>query len=292
MSDEFDEKMGKARSMLSRKLGLPPLPPYWQLRETTPPLDDTARKVCKSLGHAPPFLLEVTPVPGARPGWCFHNVREHVERHGGEAVILDIIWGAPGLFWETECHSVWQRPDGRLVDITPTSDGEGEVLVALNDAKYPPSFEFTRRPANTRVKSYRTPGIDESVKDKIASLSKTALAYKTGRAEKKGMSLDAWIASRLPKDAMERALDSFLDLAARHDAFLVVTDDGSVLGNHADAVAFSRTTAALIDAKVKIWLMAEGAMMIGMVDDKMPTPRRFREGAETPQRLGLGSLGR
>ena len=61
-----------------------------------------------------PFL----PVDSAKPNMCIANVEEHVEKHGGEAVLGWAI--VPDRMWETWTHHVvWRAKDGKLFDVTP-----------------------------------------------------------------------------------------------------------------------------------------------------------------------------
>lgn len=58
-------------------------------------------------------------VSGTREGFCFHNVRDVVGERGGEIVYGWLVWQHRNLFVEAEQHSVWRKPTGQLVCVTP-----------------------------------------------------------------------------------------------------------------------------------------------------------------------------
>ena len=52
-------------------------------------------------------------------GECFAIVPKHVAAHGGCQLMGWAIWEWPGVLIEAEFHAVWQRNDGRILDLTP-----------------------------------------------------------------------------------------------------------------------------------------------------------------------------
>lgn len=61
------------------------------------------------------------PSPLSIPLHCHLNVKEHVSIHGGKAVLgWQFRSYKDGLDYEAIRHSIWESPDGELVDITPT----------------------------------------------------------------------------------------------------------------------------------------------------------------------------
>lgn len=104
-------------------------------RETTPvEITDKIMELCSSVvpGAAPVFI----PVEAA--GWglmneCFPNVQKMVRENGGLQVNGWAIWQWANILVEAEAHSVWQSPEGELIDITPHDNGEREILF-LHDA--------------------------------------------------------------------------------------------------------------------------------------------------------------
>ena len=61
------------------------------------------------------------------------------------------IWETPGVCIEAEFHSVWQRENADLVDITPKPDGEQKILYLRDDSR-----EYT----GMIVANFRYPVID------------------------------------------------------------------------------------------------------------------------------------
>ena len=83
---------------------------------------------CKTISIEQPVLLSVTPEPFSQVAECFNNVAMQVESEGGEAVHGWLIWDWPAVFTEAEFHAIWKSPAGTLKDITPTFDGEQQVV--------------------------------------------------------------------------------------------------------------------------------------------------------------------
>lgn len=104
-------------------------------RETTPVrVTDKILELCS--GIAPDVHLEYVPVAvqeWSRPRECFPNVERMVQKQGGQQINGWAIWQWANILVETEAHSVWQSPEGELMDITPHDNGEREILF-LHDA--------------------------------------------------------------------------------------------------------------------------------------------------------------
>ena len=55
--------------------------------------------------------------PYASQGRCYLNVQDHCRKHGGRVAIGWAMAHQPGCFVVAVHHAVWDRPDGKLVDI-------------------------------------------------------------------------------------------------------------------------------------------------------------------------------
>lgn len=181
--------------------------------------------LCEDLEIQPPLHLNVSPGPAARMGWCSANVLAQCDEAGGEPVYGWLIWEAPGLYLNAEFHCVWH--DGRrLLDITPTQEGEDRVLFSP-DPGYGADFDFRHRPHNRRFRSYawlkNKPSVNavlEGAKDKaVASVKQTAKKY--------NVTLRQIILASLPRDETETAIDEFLFASGELERIVTVTDRGS-----------------------------------------------------------------
>jgi hypothetical protein len=89
-------------------------------------------------------LITVPPLPwaGAKVGYCYHNVREMVRRHGGEICYgwavadcgphrLSQIQEPPPLYRRYVNHVVWRNPQGELFEVTP-----GKYIIDHTKAKF------------------------------------------------------------------------------------------------------------------------------------------------------------
>ncbi len=97
---------------------------------TTPvAIDSNLLKYIDSLGTtSDPVFLDIEPQDWSRVQCCDTNVEEMIRREGGRIVYGHKIWYNQDLYAENEIHSVWENPDGELVDITFTLDGEKRIL--------------------------------------------------------------------------------------------------------------------------------------------------------------------
>mgnify|MGYP001062801412 CR=1 FL=1 len=104
-------------------------------RETTPVrVTDKVMELCS--GIVPDAVPEYVPVAAQEwslPSECFSNVGRMVQEQGGQQINGWAIWQWANILVEAEAHSVWQSPEGELVDITPHDNGEREILF-LHDA--------------------------------------------------------------------------------------------------------------------------------------------------------------
>lgn len=99
-----------------------------------------------------PVVVPYKPLPGKPAHECFSIVPEHVIAHGGEQLIGWAIWETPGMLIEAEFHTLWQDPQGNLVDLTPCGTPHQNILF-LPD----PGREYRGR----QVDNIRRPLVDD-----------------------------------------------------------------------------------------------------------------------------------
>jgi hypothetical protein len=195
------------------------------LRETTPScVTPKLQAFVQALGAAAPTLVPVVPAAGAAPGWCYRNVARAIAEQGGGAAQGWTIWSCD-LFATAEYHVVRRRGDGSLVDVTPKVDGETEILFAVDPSR-PANFDFMQRPPNRRTRLYRGLSAERRAADLIACMSTAQTNSETRRADKAGMSLQGFVASRMGPDRLEHAIDRFLACCAEAESLLRPTPEG------------------------------------------------------------------
>ena len=107
------------------------LPPVAAYRDR---VTNRAKLVCSNVGvDKDPQIIPYRKVKGAIGGECFENVRSHIKKFGGEVVDGWAVWEFPPLEVQAEFHSVWETPEGDLVDITPPLHG-GQKTTFLRGA--------------------------------------------------------------------------------------------------------------------------------------------------------------
>src|SRR6266851_5551717 len=102
------------------------------------------------------------------------------------------------------------------MDITPKPDGETQIVFAAAPS-YPPDFDFTKRPGSRRARVYEGASRTEIARARIATFILSQVDYETGRAMKKGMTLEQWVESKLPVDPLPGLIDDFLRAAGESD---------------------------------------------------------------------------
>jgi hypothetical protein len=78
-------------------------------------------------------LVRIDPLPDKPLNDCFPIVEEHVELNGGKQIFGWCIHVWRRVIIEAEFHSIWERPDGVLIDITPKKE-KGTHIVFVHDA--------------------------------------------------------------------------------------------------------------------------------------------------------------
>lgn len=73
-----------------------------------------------------PVFLPYTDA-GYGPDWCHVSAKHHAMNNGGQRVHGWALWQYPtGVMGDF--HSVWEQPNGTLIDVTPPKFGEGHIL--------------------------------------------------------------------------------------------------------------------------------------------------------------------
>jgi hypothetical protein len=99
-------------------------------KNTTPvSISENVLKLCSQIDPIQtPKYVPVSAMKGSSKENCFLNVPTHVATAGGSVQHGWMIWEHPGVLIEGIFHVVWLKPDGQLLDITPTRDGEKQIL--------------------------------------------------------------------------------------------------------------------------------------------------------------------
>lgn len=94
--------------------------------------------------HGQMAEVRVEAFPGFELGYCWFNAREAVHRQGGTPIAGWAIWRL-GTVLVAQPHSIWQRVDGELQDVTPNAAGEPRILF-MPDKRTPFDYVGLRRP--------------------------------------------------------------------------------------------------------------------------------------------------
>lgn len=99
-------------------------------KETTPiKVTDKIIELCSGIvPDTKPGYVTVKAQEWSLPNECFPNVERMVQENGGQQANGWAIWQWANVLVEAEAHSVWQSPEGGLIDITPHNNGETEIL--------------------------------------------------------------------------------------------------------------------------------------------------------------------
>lgn len=99
-----------------------------------------------------PIVIPHKPLPGKPQNECFSIIPEQVIAEGGKQLTGWAIWETSGLYIEAEFHTVWQDPQGNLIDLTPRPY-HFETILFLPD----PRREYRGR----QVNNIRRPLVDD-----------------------------------------------------------------------------------------------------------------------------------
>jgi hypothetical protein len=196
--------------------------------ETTPEeISPEVIAFSESLGAKAPLYVPVQQDPCGIYGMCFVGVADKIKADAGSICHGWAIWETlPGLFLTAEFHAVWVSPSGELIDITPKPQRETRVVFAP-DPRYAADFDFLKRPNSHRVRIYRPADLVERARERIAQFNTRQYEYESGRAARKGVSLEEWVASKLPRDPVPDLIDEVLAKAAEKDRLLTPVSQGA-----------------------------------------------------------------
>lgn len=184
------------------------------------------------LGASRILFVPVEPAAGAEMGFCHRNVSECVDRFGGRLLPGHAIWKSQ-LFLIGERHSVWELPSGGLIDPTPAEMGETHVCFAFN-----PSFsgELDAWCPQPNEAMNIVDRVDPAeVAKAIAGLSPARRKYEQRRADRAGLVLEAYVATKIGRTPLADAVDEFI-MASRERDLLVMQTPTRVLSH--DPAAF------------------------------------------------------
>jgi hypothetical protein len=103
-------------------------------RQEVPPISKHILKLGRQLdATGVPEYVTVEVQAECLPDRCFENVLRVVKQHGGSVQHGWSLRQKPH-YAEGEFYSVWRCLDGRLIDVTPSSDGRTQTLF-LPDSK-------------------------------------------------------------------------------------------------------------------------------------------------------------
>jgi hypothetical protein len=90
-------------------------------------------EACRTVVAEPqPVHVPVRLEPYSGPDDCHGNAAKKVQRDGGQIRFGWVVWEVPDWEIRLEFHSVWQSPQGHLVDVSPPVHG-GRVVLFLPD---------------------------------------------------------------------------------------------------------------------------------------------------------------
>lgn len=147
--------------------------------ESTPEcITPAIKELCeKQVGKVAPVYLPVIPKPWCLELECFNNVYQTVRRLGGKPVYGWTVWQWANLYVELEAHSIWETPEGELIDVTPHEGNDKEILF-IRDNKMTDTGEKVK---NIRLALTNSPLVAEfiSLSDERDTLLCNCYPYRT-----------------------------------------------------------------------------------------------------------------
>ncbi len=149
--------------------------------------------LCKGLDATQtPEYVDVAVEDGAKFCLCALNVMRQVCRAGGRVVYGWLLWEVPDMHVGSVFHAVWERPDGVLIDITPTEYDVSRVLF-LPDSKR--TWEECEHPNHIYIIN---PSVDIGIYRALLSLSGEVTII-VGQAKRKSCGIDRRKKRRIKK---------------------------------------------------------------------------------------------
>jgi hypothetical protein len=142
-------------------------------------------------------------------GWPADGIRKKIGEAGGSIRFGWRLRQWPDVLLTAEFHAVWVDPDGTMRDITPAIT-VGDTSLFVPDASYAEDFDWDLRPISRYRVLYAEPDRSPEVAARIAQLKRGQRAYEARRAQKAGLTLEAWIRGKLADDPMVIAIDAFI----------------------------------------------------------------------------------
>lgn len=191
---------------------------------------------CESFGTSPPVYVPVQQDTCGLFGFCNIGVAEKIKTDGGTIRFGWIIWEYPRLMLTAEFHAAWVSPTRKLVDITPKPAGETQIVFAA-DPSYPPDFDFLKRPNNRRSRTYQPADRADLAQANIANFTESQIQYETGRATRKGLTLEQCMEARVPIDPLPDLIDAFIRDAGERESLLKLVSTGIVQNTNPQRVS-------------------------------------------------------
>ena len=226
----------------------------YESQETTPAaITPTIGRFARELkDSAEPVYVPVINDAHGLYGYCSDGVLQKIRHDGGGIRFGWTIWEWPGVLYTAEFHAVWVSPDGALIDITPKPAKERRIVFVPDEA-YAADFDFDGRPRNRRMSAVAAPDPKAYVAKRISELKLGQRAYEEQRAAKARMTLEAWLAQKMPADpavalvdeliAVCNTVDELIDAAPEMGTGFAVADE-SLLNAHrrkAELIGKART---------------------------------------------------
>lgn len=105
------------------------------LTKTPKKISKAILELCKSINpNSEPKYIPVNPVKGSTTNDCFMNIKKQLAHNEGDAQYGWVIWEWPNVMIEAESYTVWKNSDGNYISITPTFNGEKEILFLLDES--------------------------------------------------------------------------------------------------------------------------------------------------------------
>ncbi len=130
------------------------------MKATTPKkITKVIRDFCEKIDFTQELVfVPVRPWENSGRQACFTNTPAYQKQYGGSIQCGWVIWETPGILLDATFHAIWVSPEGEFMDITPTDDGEENILF-LPDSK--------RVYEHKLVESIREPLINDPVLMKL-----------------------------------------------------------------------------------------------------------------------------
>lgn len=90
-------------------------------------ISDDILSFCSQINGSNPLIVPIKPEQDYQENFCCENVDKHIKKHGGKMICGWYFQITLGVCISAIAHSIYQSPNGEMLDVTPFFDLEAVI---------------------------------------------------------------------------------------------------------------------------------------------------------------------